>query len=56
MSPPPVTDLTVVLVPLVESAAINASSNSLPAVVENVGAVTVVLAVPWWRREPWHRS
>ena len=43
--PAPVTVCTVVFVPPRESVATNASSSSLPAVVENAGVTIVVLAV-----------
>ena len=46
-SPPPVTPVTVVLVPEEgASADTNASSNSLPDTVEKGGVATVVLDVP----------
>src|SRR5262245_48132751 len=45
--PAPLTPVTVVFGPLVQSVEINANNSSLPAVVENADVATVVLAVPW---------
>jgi len=45
--PPPATCVTVVFGEETPSAEINASSSSLPEVVEKAGVLTVVLAVPW---------